>query len=321
MKTTTHPDSDTSILAVIVLYRTRPSESSSVQTLLKAAQVASSESPKLRLSILVIDNTPGGQQIEALPEGIRYRALPDNPGLAKPYNAAIDLAEHENFTWLLTLDQDTSLPTNFLTSLDRYAKQYQPVDKVAAIVPMVVDNGRPISPFRFVGGFLPVVLAPGTSGILGPHTSAINSTSLLRVSALRQLGGYDVRFPLHHSDTSLYLRLDRAGKQVAAAGDIFVSHELAIMNRQKRMSIDRYQHALADECAFWDLEMGFWGRVERLMRLAGRAAKDILHNEQKAFAAATLTEIRHRLLTRRLRRISRLKQDLLSSGIHSKLFP
>jgi GT2 family glycosyltransferase len=302
------PTLETSVLAIIVLYKQLPTESPTVRTLLEAARIASSHC--LRLSVLIADNTPGGQDVGILPDGVRYYAEPQNPGLAKPYNHALAVAEQEGFTWLLTLDQDTHLPANFLTAMSAHARQYESEDLVAGIVPRIADHGRLISPFRFVGGFIPVILNPTAKGISKRSTSALNSTSFLRVRALRQIGGYDIKFPLHNSDTNLFHRLDLAGKRLVVASDILVSHELAILNREDRMSPERYQQLLSDECYFWDLHMGILGRGERLIRLIGRACKGYLKNEDAAFQMITLREVKRRLFVRRTDRIKSGKATL-----------
>lgn len=291
----------TSIFAVVVIYKLLPSESPSLKTLLDAADEVGAS--RIRLSILVVDNTPGGQDPGPLPAGVRYRSEPDNPGLARPYNDALLEAEENGFPWLLTLDQDTHLPVSFLSSLGWYAERYAGDPRVAAIVPRIYDNRRPISPLRFAGGFFPGVLPERVEGVSKRFTSALNSASLLRVSALRQTGGYDLRFPLHHSDTRLYQRLDHAGKRVVVASTIAVQHELAIMDLQKRMSPERYRQALVDERAFWDLHMGFLGRVERTLRLVGRVCKQVMRGEDRGLRAISVAEIRHRLLTSRRRRL------------------
>ncbi|MBB5342197.1 glycosyltransferase family protein [Tunturibacter empetritectus] len=293
-------DAGTNIFAVIVLYKKLVAASPTVRTLLEAARAASN---RLRLTVLIADNTPGGQDPGSLPDGVRYYAEPDNPGLVVPYNRALKMAEEEGFTWLLTLDQDTNLPVDFLTKIEVYAKLYASDTRVAGIVPRIADRGRLISPFRFVGGFFPKVLAPGMQGISKRFTSALNSASMLRVSDVRMLGGYDLQFPLHNSDTNLFYRLDKAGQRLVVAGDILVNHELAIMDRQGRMTPERYRRLLADERAFWDLHMGVLARAERLLRLMGRVCKDFVRSENRDFRAISLDEIKLRLLTRRRNRI------------------
>ncbi len=292
-----------SILAIVVIYRLQPLASPSLQTLLASAAVLPST---VRLGIVVADNTPGGQAVVALPSGVQYRPYPENPGLARPYNDALAQAETQGYNWLLTLDQDTSLPVTFLGGMADLAAGYDssaPGLAVAAIVPRILDRGRLVSPFRYVGGWLPRVLPATADGIVGPHTSALNSASLFRVAAMRAVDGYDESFPLHNSDTRLYQRLQAASKQVAVAGSIVVPHELSILDRENRISPARYRQMLEDECAFWDRHMGPLGRAERLLRLALRYGKGLLRHEPSAYQQVTLGELGRRLKTTRRQRL------------------
>ena len=293
--------SEVGIFAVVVLYRQRPEDATTLRTLLRAAKCA--DGGQLRLGVLIVDNTPGGQDPGPLPPGAVYRGAPHNPGLAVAYNAASATAALEGYSWLLTLDQDTDLPEEFLERLVAHARQYQGDASVAAIVPHIVDSGRHLSPLRFAGGWLPRILPIAFSGIAPAFTSALNSAALLRISALGQIGGYDEQFPLNNSDTSLFHRVGEAGLRVAVAGDLLVHHELAIMDRGGRMSIERYRQLLADERAFWDRHMGPLARAERLLRLVARTAKDLLQRRNPDFRRVSLEEIRLRLFTRRKTRL------------------
>lgn len=292
-----------SIIAVVVLYKTHPSDSVTLKTLYASAEhlLGRPGSDSIRLQVLVADNTPGGQGVKELPGAGEYRAFPGNPGLAPVYNQAITQAK-EGFDWLLTLDQDTHLPPAFLASMAKHASRHKQDEQVAAIVPRVFDGVRPVSPFLFVRGF-PRIVGGGVSGVLAPHASAINSASLLRISALKSVGGYDERFPLNNSDTALFERLDRAGYRIALAGDVTVNHELAMTQRHDRMTLERYRQLLKDERDFWDLHMGRMARVERTLRLAARLVKSYLGSEDKDFRKTTANELRYRLLTSRAERI------------------
>ena len=289
------------ILAVVVLYKLLPADSQSLRTLLATASALPAGA--LRLHIVLADNTPGGQQVDSLPDVVEYRAYPENPGLTVPYNEALLKAEKEGFEWILTLDQDTSLPVDFLSRMMDSASLYGADPEVAAVVPRIVDGDRTISPFRYKAGFWPSVLSAGVYGVPGRHVSALNSASLLRVSTLRQLGGYDHAFPLHNSDTRLYQLLDQGKKRVAVAGDIVVPHELSILDREHRMSPERYQHMLRDERTFWDRHMSAAGRTERLLRLAVRFSRGLLRGESAPFQKITRDELMYRLCIRRATRM------------------
>jgi GT2 family glycosyltransferase len=168
----------------------------------------------------------------------------------------------------------------------------------------MVDKGRNLSPFRFAAGFMPRWFAFGFVGTPSRATYALNSAAVLRVASLAEIGGYDCRFPLDVSDIDLFHRLHAEGKRVFVAGDILVSHSFSLLNKDKRMSTDRYRKMLRDECAFWDLYMGPLARLERFVRLAGRVGKDYFFTDDSAFCRTTLLELKHRLMTRRKRRIA-----------------
>jgi len=291
-----------SICAVIVLYKLKASESPSLQTLLAAAEEVSSS--EIKLQILIQDNTPGGQSTGAVPSCIRYEAAPENPGLADAYNRALNFAQANNYQWLLTLDQDTTLPRDYLVHMVKHVRRLDPDAWICAIVPQMVDKGRNLSPFRFAAGFMPRWFEFGFVGTPSQATYALNSAAVLRVASLAEIGGYDNRFPLDVSDINLFHRLHAEGKRVFVAGDILVSHSFSLLNKDKRMSMDRYPRMLRDECAFWDLYMGPLARVERFVRLLGRVGKDYLFTDDPAFRRATVLELKRRLMTRRTQRIA-----------------
>ncbi|WP_035349666.1 glycosyltransferase family 2 protein [Edaphobacter aggregans] len=289
------------LLAVIVVFKIRPDASSSLLTLLAAARQAANS--KLKLAVIIQDNTPGGQETGDLPEDVRYQAAPHNPGLAQAYNSALQIAEVEGYDWLLTLDQDTSVPINFLERISEIAAEQAAHPEVGAIVPKVVGDGRTLSPFRLAGGALPRWYANNFVGTASGPTYAVNSASTVRVAALRQIGGYDPFFPLDISDLNMFHKLANSGKKVFIAGDVIVHHELALLRKEERMSVERYRAGLLDECAFWDMKLGSLARLERIVRLTGRAFKDLLDPQKSQYLSVTLSEMKRRLFTSRRRRI------------------
>jgi hypothetical protein len=309
------------LLAVIVLFKIRPSASSSLLTLLASARQTANS--KLKLAVLIQDNTPGGQETGSLPENVRYQAAPHNPGLAEAYNSALKIAEVEGYDWLLSLDQDTSLPINFLERISEIVAGQAAHPEVGAIVPLAIDNGRILSPYRLLAGALPCWYSAGSIGVAHHATYAINSAATLRISALRKVGGYDPCFPLDMSDINLCHKLYKAGIQTFVAGDLVIHHELALLDKRGRMTPERYRVGLLDECAFYDLEMGFLGRLERLIRLVGRVWKDRLEPDLLPFRTITLNEIKRRILAPRSKRITawRAWAEARASGTQSVSLP
>lgn len=247
----------------------QPGDSPAFKTL-QAAITALKCSPT-NIRILLYDNTPGGQDTGMLPTEVLYKADLENAGLAKAYNYALEIACNEGFDWLLTLDQDTSLPNGFLTKLCDAAAFAANLSNVAAIVPWVSSGGCAMSPWiprkrwmrpqRFPRDFIGVPLE---------NVFAANSASTVKVSALKAIGGYDPRFRLFASDLVMYHRLHCNNFRVFVSGNIHVEHEISISDLKRRSTPDRYREMLSAEEAFYDEYLGWSGYLEVLLILLHR---------------------------------------------------
>jgi glycosyltransferase involved in cell wall biosynthesis len=299
MVTTLRDDRRQRILAVIVLYQTAPEDSASYRTLLAAQSWAD----LLDLTIVLYDNSPGDVAPRNLASNTRYIPDASNAGLATAYNVSLEIAIREGYDWLLTLDQDTHLPPETFQLLDPLLKNFRDSD-VAAIVPEIHASGRLVSPNYFVGGAWPRWFAVGFTGIPKLPAYAFNSGSVLRTSALRQIGGYNPRFWLDNSDSMLYRQLAKFGKLVYVAGQWKVDHDLAVLNVKHRVPIARYRTLLLAEAAFWDLEMSALAGLERTYRLLGRWVKHVLRGDDAERRNLTRDALLARLFRSRKQRIA-----------------
>lgn len=257
------------MLAVIVLYKMQPSESATFRTL--RAAISSLPDGQADIRILLYDNTPGGQDIDALSPDILYKEDFKNGGLATAYNYALQIAEEENYDWLLTLDQDTSLPIDFLCKVCHAATFVAPMPTVAAIVPKMSCDGRSVGPFTFIKyRTLSRTIPNGFIGIPLQDVYAINSASTIKVSALKAIGGYDPRFNLDFSDLAIYHRLHCQNLQVFVAGDIQVEHEVSGYDLKNLSTASRYVDTCRAEEAAYDEWMGSVARVALTARLMRR---------------------------------------------------
>jgi hypothetical protein len=297
------------LFAVIVLYKTLPRDSISLQTLLASFKELPPGSA--RLTTLLYDNTPGGQNIASIPPGVLYECGVHNTGLAGAYNRALELAEADGSQWLLTLDQDTSLPLNFLPRVTGLAAEHASDSTIAAIVPQIIADGRRVSPNWFQFGAIARSFSAGYVGIPRHATWAFNSASTIRVSALRQIGGYAPEFWLDNADSYLYLQLHRYSKKVFVAGDIQVEHEFSMLDIKNRMTPDRYRNILLSGGAFWDLYMGRLASIEHTVRLIVRLFyKHPRNGDGPEIVAATREALKRRLFHSKKFRLERWREDV-----------
>jgi GT2 family glycosyltransferase len=300
-----------SVLAVIVLYKLDSQNSASFQTLRAAMEQMPSQ--RQRFKILLYDNTPGAVTPHALSEGVQYELSSSNSGVSKAYNRALEIAESENFDWLLTLDQDTRLPPAFLAKICEVISRCESSPEIAAIVPQLEERGKQLSPEYFMFDAIPQYVPRGFVGV-SPFrkTSAFNSASTLRVSALREIGGYNPLFWLDYSDAYIYSRLNASGKKIYVAGDIQVEHEFSGTDKRRRITPERYETIVKAGSAFWDTEMGWFAGLDHTARLLLRLYKHWKRRDDLELRKITMKMLAQRLTQSRSRRIAEWKAEMES---------
>jgi GT2 family glycosyltransferase len=292
------------ILVVVVLYRTSLAESKTIVGL----QRAFTEDRALldAFDLLLWDNSPQPIDSPAFPFPFTYHHAARNVGVAGAYNAALDVAGERGAAWLLLLDQDTSVTAAYLSGMRAHAAAARSDPAIAAVAPLLKADDVLLSPrlWRFARHVpLPYAAAPYT------ETRAIyaaNSGSMVKVEALRAVGGYSTRFWLDYSDIELFHRLHCRGFQVRIATDLALEHEIAMLDYDASMSPARYATYLAAEGDFLDLYRGPLERAMHLLRLAVRMVR------QRRFADLTFSRMTRQELWRRLRTGRRQRQRATS---------
>ncbi len=289
------------VLAVVVLYRMQPARSKTLAGLAQA--FAADAALAKQIDVLVWDNSATAVDENSLPLGCTYRHTPANAGVSGAYNAAAAMAAERGRTWLLLLDQDTSITGDFLRGMLDHAAQAAGDEQVAAIVPFLYAESFCLSPRLWHFGRHAALPRPASSCTERREMFAANSGTLMRVRALEAIGGYSSRFWLDYSDIDLFHRLHAQKFSVRIAGDLALQHEVALLDYDLRMTPARYATYLAAESDFLDLYRGPAERLVHILRLAVRVVR------QRRFADRTFSRMTRHELWRRLqvRRQARLR--------------
>lgn len=265
---------DSKILIVVVRYRTLLQDSETIRTL--GACMARDRDLAQDFSTLVWDNTPAGQTVAGLPIPIEYRHSGENVGVAGAYNFAMELAEQRGFRWLLLLDQDTKLPPGFLAAMRSHASRVEAEERIAAVAPTVLMGSMPVSPkimSRWGGAKDP---APGFEGPVFEELIIMNSGMLLRVSALRRIGGYSMDFWLDFSDRYVCHMLAKHKYGAWLAGELRLEHDVSIMAGEGATSVERYANMMGAQDAYFSEHKSLLRNAvfcQRLLRNALRERK------------------------------------------------
>jgi GT2 family glycosyltransferase len=227
----------------------------------------------------------------------------------------MELAQSIGCPWLLLLDQDTSVPEGFLERMLEYSIELQDETRVATIVPFVRSHGKLVSPRQFGGIIRNQQIPKSVTGLFKEDAYATNSGTLMRVSALREVGGYSEEFWLDLSDAYVFQTLHRNGKWMYIAGDLELPHSIEALDFNKGMSPERYRNFLAAENAYLGIYRSNFVNLFQTIWLLGRAVRQYHRYKNKEFAKITLNCFFQRLFYSRAASMKRWKETLRSRDI------
>ncbi len=164
--------------------------------------------------ILIVDNASQNQQaIKDISEkyGFSFIAFEKNKGLAGALNDIFTFAIQHHYEWVLTLDQDSVLPENYI----EFGKRYFGMDNVGIITCGYVENnlGVAVYPFKVDAPYLFI-------------ERCITSAAIVRVAAYQKTDGYDEDLFVDYVDFDFAFKIRHAGYEILHMNDIMLNHEL-----------------------------------------------------------------------------------------------
>ena len=272
--------SQQTVLPILVLYNSTLNTSATYRTL------ATSSATTAPVLIAVYDDSPTRQvNPDEETDLLAYKHDPANGGLAAAYNWALDIAKARGIPWLLLLDQDSTLPSQFLESYLLQISLHDRDDDVVAIVPVIRSGGLVVSPMRV--GFGRLRPLPDSSvGIQSAEITAINSGTAIRCDFVRSIGGFNRAYWLDYLDHWLFRQIYLAGKRVSVS-QCLLDHNLSVQDYQHSVSTTRYRSILTAEKLFVTTEKRHIEIPVYLIRLMLRALKQLVIYRRPKLAALT----------------------------------
>jgi GT2 family glycosyltransferase len=301
------------IVIVVVLYKRSPAQSQTINSLAEAF----ARDPALldHFRVFIWDNSPAAMVDPTVPFPNDYRHGDRNLGTSGAYNKAMEFAESTGSSWLLLLDQDTTVSEEFLPRMLEYSQRLQDEREIGTVVPFIYSHGKLVSPRR-LGRFNRVEQIPFPfHGIYKHKGYAANSATLMRVEALREIGGYSDEFWLDLSDVYAFQAMYRKGRYMFVAGDLQLQHSIAAMDFDNEMTPQRYRNFLAAESAYIDLYSSNLERAAQLIRLFVRTITQYWRYENKTFAKISWEYFCRRLFQTKAKRILGWRKQLAQRDI------
>lgn len=160
--------------------------------------------------LYVIDNTPNKSHAEYLPSSkkIEYFSF-DNIGVAKALNLGAQKAIEEGDKWLLTMDQDTVLPSSILKEMKKVVEK-EDMKKIGIVTPWHNTKLKVDKPKERIDYPQDVM----TSG------------NLLNLNIWKKIGGFNEDFFIDGIDIEYGLRLKKNGFKIMRLNDLEIEHDL-----------------------------------------------------------------------------------------------
>ena len=196
------------------------------------------------IPVICYDNSPSAQAVTIQDSRFEYIHDSKNLGLSRAYNYALAQFKQRRLDGILLLDHDTELSFDYLQQLKRksFGKD------IGAIVPRAFVGEKQISPLN-AKNYIDGASRALSSGLFREHIMAINSGSLINITALNKLGGFNDEFPLDFLDHWLFYELNRMGYSVEVTHEI-IQHDLSVLNYAK-LSHKRFDSILNSESLYY----------------------------------------------------------------------
>jgi GT2 family glycosyltransferase len=263
------------ILFIIVLYKNKLSDSLTYRSLNNY-----SEKMGLSLQIMIYDNTPYHQKYENDSNNkIIYIRDASNPGVARAYNKGLEYCNKKIIPWMLLMDQDTEFNGDFLSNTVLSLKNHGENKDTVCFIPKITSkSGEILSPMILKRGGLVRPVKVAKSGIQKNNITGLNSGTLLRVSYLNKLGGFNEQFGLDMLDHWLFREIHKSGCSVYLT-KAEMQHDLSVMDFEKNMTLERYKDLLLSERHF--MEGNLAEIVIYKLRLFVRIFKQLRYKEKQ----------------------------------------
>lgn len=234
---------------------------------------------------LIYDNSPEPQTIP-VDLSFDYFHDPENSGLTKAYNKALQLAQSNDCEWLWLLDQDSKFMPEFLDNLK--CEELNP--EVVSTVPHVYSHGKLISPVKVKYGCAFPNQHIETCGVHDKPLMALNSGSLIRSSFLKEINGFSTNYKLDYVDHWFFREVYKNGKKVHVNSNK-LNHNLSIMDFEKNVSYERYSSIMDAEELFYKSSKSTLTKLIYLFFLFRRSIGFYLKFSDKKFAKITLKKV------------------------------
>jgi rhamnosyltransferase len=184
--------------------------------------------------VVIIDNNSNSvcreylnQKIEQS-ENIHLILNDENLGIAAALNQGVKYALNQNYQWILTLDQDSIISSNFLEKMSIAYQECTYQNELASICPVLglydrddLDDRNRVLQHRKC--FQSDLAAVGTYTLT---KTAITSGNLVKLEIFKTTGLFDENFFIDYVDHEFCLKIYKCGYKIIQSNDSLLYHQI-----------------------------------------------------------------------------------------------
>lgn len=164
--------------------------------------------------IIIVDNTeernPAIEVCLKTYIHIEYIVNNKNLGIAKALNQIVDYCFINNIKWVLTLDQDSVVPTNLIMNMQQYIQ----FPNIAIITPCILDRNdksRDVSKSKLEYEYV---------------ERCITSAAFTNVQICKEMNGFDEKMFIDLVDFEYCFRVRKVGYKIIKINNVVLLHQL-----------------------------------------------------------------------------------------------
>ena len=168
---------------------------------------------QVKAVVIVDNNSTNIRDIEYL----SYKNLviirnDNNKGIAFALNQIFKWAKKRGYAWVITLDQDSVCPSEYISTAQRYMHP-----KIGQIVPILFESNS--QKYQYLGD------KPNGKNVQYVRKS-ITSASITSLEVWKEIGGFDNDLFIDYVDYDYALRLRLAGYKILRLNDMLLDHQI-----------------------------------------------------------------------------------------------
>ena len=231
------------ITICLVAYSTEATDTLAFQSLM-----AFSDKTRQFINLIIFDNGKINYQDELACDSFYlfsyYFNEQQERGTRIAYQYALDSTKDQ---WLLLLDDDTIISESYVETVISEMLEKQESEVVGYVPIINSETGQQLSPTK--SDNLETLNFPVSPGIYSDNLTGISSGLIVSTTFLREIGGFNARFPLDYLDHWLFFELFKKNKSVRVIDRIIV-HQLSVMELSQ-VNDSRYQSIFYSEYQFY----------------------------------------------------------------------